>query len=222
MKYFDQQFTNFLKSLSKDNTKEWFDSNRDVYENFVKKPFEAFVTDLIGEIRKVDPSIRIMAKEAIFRINKDTRFSKDKTPYKTSVSAAISAGGKNSEFPGIYVEMNHEKVNIIGGCYVVEKDNLLKIRKYIGRNLDAFQKLISGKGFKNSFGSVLGEKSKLLTPELKLLVEKEPLVANKQFYFSAEMPASEITRSTLLSDVMNYYQSAKPLNDFLIKALTTK
>jgi uncharacterized protein (DUF2461 family) len=120
------------------------------------------------------------------------------------------------------VELNHEKLTILGGCYSVEKDNLLKVRKYIGRNASVFQKIISDKNFRESFGSVLGEKSKILTPELRLLLEKEPLIANKQFYFSAELPPSVITETNLLANIMKHYKIAKPVNDFLIKALTTK
>lgn len=220
MKYFSQDFIAFFKSLAKNNSKEWFDKNRSNYEEHVKRPFELFVTDLIGTISKQDRAVKMTAKEAIFRINKDIRFSKDKSPYKTSMSAAISAGGRNPEFPGIYIELSHEKLTIIGGSYVVEKDNLSKIRKYIGRNTSMFQKIISDKKFKSSFGGILGEKSKILPADLKLLIEKEPLIANKQFYFSTELPASTITENNLLEIVMKHFQIAKPLNDFLIQAIT--
>lgn len=136
------------------------------------------------------------------------------------MSAAISAGGRNPEFPGIYVELNHERLRIMGGAYSVEKDNLLKIRKYIGRNASTFQKIISNKKFEDSFGNIQGEKSKILPPEVKPLIAKEPLIANKQFYFSADLPVSSITKSDLLKVVIKHVQLAKPLNDFLIQALT--
>lgn len=220
MQYFNKKFIDFFKSLSRNNSKEWFDQNRPNYELNVKKPFERFITDMIDEISKQDPSVKMSAKEAIFRINKDIRFSKDKSPYKTSMSAAISAGGRNPESPGIYVELSHEKLTIVGGCYVVEKDNLLKIRKYIGRHTSAFQKIISEKKFKNSFGSILGEKSKTPPPDLGPLIAKEPLIANKQFYFAVDLPVSSITKSNLLRMVVKYFQLAKPLNDFLTQAIT--
>jgi uncharacterized protein (TIGR02453 family) len=222
MQYFDQGFINFFKSLSKHNSKEWFDKNRDKYEDLVKRPFEEFITDLIGEIRKSDKTIDMLAKQAIFRIYKDVRFSKDKSPYKTSVSAAISAQGKNPEFPGIFIDLNHEKVGIICGAYVLEKDNLTKVRKHIIKNLTEFQKVISEKDFRNHFGVVLGEKNKVLSPDIKAWVEKEPLLANKQFYYAADLPLTSITNGSLLETVVKHYKIAKPVNDFFIKALTKK
>lgn len=222
MQYFDQGFINFFKSLSKDNSKEWFDKNRDKYEDLVKKPFEEFINDLITELGKIDKSIDMTAKQAIFRINKDVRFSKDKSPYKTSVSAAISAQGKNPEYPGIFVELNHEKARILCGAYVVEKDNLVRVRKYIIKNLTEFKKVISEKDFRNYFGVIQGEKNKILAADIKAWVEKEPLLSNKQFYYAADLPLASITNGLLLNTILKHYKIAKPANDFFIRALTKK
>jgi len=98
MSYFTKDFIKFLKGLNKNNEREWFHANKKDYVTHVKDPFKAFVQLIIDKMQKVDPTVVITPKDAIFRINRDIRFSKDKTPYKTNVSAAISAGGRKDLF----------------------------------------------------------------------------------------------------------------------------
>ncbi|HNR54889.1 MAG TPA: DUF2461 family protein, partial [Flavobacteriales bacterium] len=86
MAWFTNDFNDFFKDLAKNNNKEWFDANRKRYEASVKEPFTAFVAEAIKRIGKHDKAVRIEPKEAIFRINRDIRFSKDKTPYKLNAS----------------------------------------------------------------------------------------------------------------------------------------
>jgi hypothetical protein len=103
MTCFTTDFNAFFMDLAKNNNKEWFDANRKRYESSVKKPFHAFVGEAIQRIGKLDRTVAIEPKEAIFRINRDIRFSKDKTPYKLSCSAIISpAGRKDHAVPGLY------------------------------------------------------------------------------------------------------------------------
>ena len=143
MPYFDQDFQNFFSELEKNNNKEWFDQNRKRYEKSVKSPFYEFVDDLIGLINEDDPEVRIQTKDAVFRINRDIRFSKDKSPYKVHMSAIISPGGrKDKSAPGIYVQLDHKEVRFYGGAHMVDKDQLYKIRKAIANDLPKFQKLI--------------------------------------------------------------------------------
>ena len=115
--YFSKDFLDFFKELAANNNKDWFDANRKRYDKSVKEPFKAFVADLISESQKIDPSIDIEAKDAIFRINRDIRFSKDKTPYKLDRSAIISAAGrKDHSIPGFYIALGPDKTYLGGGA----------------------------------------------------------------------------------------------------------
>ena len=87
MRYFDEGFIKYFKGLAKNNNKVWFDKNKPTYEAVAKKPFEKLVADLILVMQKLHPGFHCEVKDAIFRINRDIRFSADKTPYKTQVSA---------------------------------------------------------------------------------------------------------------------------------------
>jgi len=219
MSYFSAEFLNFFRGLKKNNGKAWFDANKEMYETAVKAPFTAFVEEIITRIRAEDPALTIAAKEAIFRLNRDVRFSKDKAPYKTHMAANISAGGrKNYELPGFYLQFGPEQAMIGGGAYMLENESIYKVRKAIVKNLDAFAALLKDKNFKQKFDMLQGEQNKVIPAEFKEYVAKQPLVANKQFYYMAELEAETILKKNLPELVMQHYYAGKAMNEFLQQA----
>lgn len=219
MSYFNPAFLKFFKELSKNNTSEWFNENRRVYEKEVKKPFTVFVEEMIKLIQKHEPEVQIKASDAIMRINKDIRFSKDKTPYNTHVAANISVyGKKDKSYPGFYFQLSPEKITIYGGVYAVEKENLQKIRNYIAGNLKDFSSIYKDKLFKESFGNIQGEQNKRIPVEFQSIFEKEPLISNKQFYYNTSLEAELILDDDLPEKLMNYYRAGIKLNSFLKNA----
>ena len=220
MAWFTTDYNQFFKDLAKNNNKEWFDANRKRYETSVKKPFEAFVAEAIKRIAKHDKTIRIEPKEAIFRINKDIRFSKDKTPYKLACSAIISpAGRKDHATPGIYFEFGPESLKFYGGAYSPDKDQLVSIRTAIMRDPKGFRKVIGSKTFSSKFDGVKGEVNKVLQPDFKAAATKEPLIANKQFYVGAERPAKLVTDAKLMDELTDHYLAMCPFNFWLAAAM---
>lgn len=222
MAYFRKDFIDFFKELAANNNKEWFDANRKRYEREVKEPFSSFIGDVIGEVKKIDTKVDIEPKDAIFRINRDVRFSKDKTPYKIQCSALISRGGrKDMVSPGMYLEFSPEHVRIYGGIYMCEKDQLQNTRHYIINNLSHFKKLINDADFKSKFGEIRGEKNKVIPKEFKEAAEKEPILFNKQFYYFGQMKPEIVLKDDLMDRIMDYYKTSKPLSEFLSKAMQT-
>ncbi len=220
MAHFDKNFTNFFKQLSANNTTAWFNENRKTYETSVKEPFKAFVGEMIERIQKFQPEITIAPSDAISRINKDIRFSKDKTPYNTHVSANISSQGKKSkEEPGFFFQLSHDKISIYGGAYMVEPASLQKIRAAIAKDPKGFAAVYNDKVFKTKFGSLHGEKNKKIPDEFKAAVEKEPLIANKQFFYTADIKGAAILKDDLADVLMEYYKAGKKMNEFLKKAM---
>lgn len=216
MTHFSKEYIDFFKGLTKNNNRKWFDSHKDIYEKYVKVPFQDFVEEMIILIHQEDPTINLNPKEAIFRIYRDIRFSKDKTPYKTHLSAAISSGGKKDMAgAGFYFEIGAEGANIYAGSYMPDKDNLLRIRNFITHNQSEFKKLISDKTFKKHYGNILGEKSKILPKDLKEAAENQPLIFNKQFYYHGKIDASKLTDKKFTDIMMKYYHACKPVSDFL-------
>ena len=213
---FTPSFLKFFKELTKNNTTVWFNENRKTYEQDVKKPFSDFVETMISRIQKYEPEVQIKPSDAIMRINKDIRFSKEKTPYNTHVAANISAHGKKDKsYPGFFFQLSHEGIKIYGGAYMVEKHTLENIRKHIAGNLKEFASAYNDKSFKKKFGTIQGEQTKRITPEIRSISEKEPLIVNKQFFYSASLKPDLITSAELPEILMEYYLAGKKVNDFL-------
>lgn len=220
MAYFTPTYLQFFKDLAANNNRDWFNDNRKLYEKEVKKPFAAFVKDVIAEIGKRDPKVQVEPKNAIFRINRDIRFSKDKTPYNVHNSAIISPEGrKDHEYPGMYIMFSAEKAMMGGGAYSIGKENLYFLREYIIRNEKEFNKLLANKTFKNTYGEILGEKNKILPKEFKEAGAQIPELFHKQFYFMADLPADVVLREDLMKVVTDHWEAGDSMRRFLIKGL---
>ena len=220
MPHFDPDFLQFFKDLAANNNREWFTANKKRYDTIVKKPFEIFITDLIDKVKKDDPTVQIEAKDAIFRIYRDIRFSKDKTPYKIQVSAIVSPGGRKDMLtPGMYLELGPEHVRVYGGVYMPEKNDLFNIRSYIVAHNDEFNTLIKDKKFIEMYGEVRGEKNKIIPKEFKDAAVVQPLLYNKQLYYFGQMEPEVVLSKDLLNRIYAYYEAAKPMKKFLMKAI---
>lgn len=223
MKYLSNNYIKFFKELAANNNSEWFNQNRKRYENDVKIPFQRLVADVLEELAKSDKNlVGTKFSDCIFRINRDIRFSKDKTPYKLHMAAAFAPGGKkNMDYPGFYFEISPVEVNIYAGVYMPSKTQLETLRKHIATNLITFEKLIKTPDFIDKFyGGILGEKQKRIEPSLKIAAEKQPLIYNKQFYVKASLAESLITNENLPLIFKEYYDCVMPLCTFLYKAIT--
>ena len=216
MAFFTSDFLQFFIDLAPNNNKEWFDANRDRYEQHVREPFKKFVQHLINEISKKAPEYKnLEPKDCIFRINRDIRFSKDKTPYKMMVSAVISPGGKKDKaINGIYFELGPEFLSVFAGVYEADKTDIAAIREGIAENISGFQRLYRDKKFSELYGEILGNKNKIIPKELKPAAEQEPLIFNKSWYFKAEFPAETILSEKLDKTILNALAVSQPIQEF--------
>jgi uncharacterized protein (TIGR02453 family) len=220
MAWFTKEYEAFFKALEKNNEREWFQANKKQYEKEVKKPFEQFITDMILRMQHYDPACKIVAKDAIFRIHRDIRFSKDKTPYKTRMSAVVGRGGrKETTLAGMYLELGNRHCRIYGGVYQPDKDQLFKIRQEIAYNLDEFNAILDDARFKSTFETIRGEQHKRLPPAFKDVHEQQPLIANKQFYYYADLDPDLITSDGLVDALYQAYEIGLPMRNFLFAAL---
>lgn len=220
MQYFTTDFLDFFKELAANNHKEWFHQNKKRYESSVKKPFLAFLNDLFEEIQKYDPAFKVEAKDCIARINRDIRFAKDKTPYNVYYTAFAGRGGKkNKDIPGIFLRFGHEETGIMGGCYMPDKKQLQEIRSAIATDIPKFRKLIEAKDFVAKFGAIVGDEHKRIPLEFRTVHAKEPMIAKKQLYFMAQREPELILSEDLITEIMVYWHTAKPINEFLLKAI---
>ena len=221
MSYFTKDFLGFLNELAANNEREWFKANKKRFDESVKAPFEAFVGEMIDRLSADDKRIMLTPKDAIFRIYRDTRFSKDKTPYKTHMAAVISPGGRKdfSTPGGIYIQLGADASRVYAGVYQPDSKQLQLIREHIVSNMKSFEKLVNNKEFKKRFGEVRGDKNKRIPKEFREAAKEQSLLFNKAFYFFADLKPSQITRKDLPDKVMDLYYASKPLAAFLGKAM---
>lgn len=212
----------FLKELKNNNNREWFLENKPRYET-AKKEFEVFIDALIIEISKFDPSIgHHTGKDCIFRIYRDVRFSKDKSPYKTHLGAHITAAAKRSEIhsrAGYYIHIGPGESMLAGGAYMPQGPWLKAIRKEIDYNADDLKKILNGVAFKKYFGEMEGEKLKKAPqgftpdhPEIELL-------KYKSFLGSHKVNDSEVNADGFLKHATEVFKALFPFDQFLNKAM---
>jgi uncharacterized protein (TIGR02453 family) len=216
MIYFTKDYSQFFSELEKNNNKEWFHSNQKRYETDVKKPMQRFLTDLVAELQKYDLEIDVDPKKCIGRINRDVRFSKDKTPYNVKVFAHIYKGRKEEPVPVIAFQIGATEMGIMSGYYNPSQEKINSIRDKIKSETATFKKIYSDQSFVSKFGTICGESLKRIPNDYKETFEKEPLVANNQFYYVKKLSADLILTDNLLPVIIEHYKAAKPLNDFLL------
>ena len=215
-------YVEFFKDLAGNNNRDWFHENKKRYETDVKKPFYALVDRLIKKANKINPAIDIEPKEAIFRIHRDIRFSKDKTPYKLHMSAVVNPGGRKAmSNPGIYFHIGPEAMTLATGCYMPDKEQLTQIRHSIIENYDEVGKILKNKTLLKYFPKGLqGDKNKILPKEFKPYAESHPLIFFKQYYLSNEVDVVPLIETGKLeATIIGHLKAASQWNNFLVDTL---
>lgn len=213
------KYVEFFKGLEKNNNMEWFHEHKKQYEQNVKAPFLDLLDELLSVLTGWDTSLSMSAKDALFRINKDLRFSKDKTPYHTLLKAGISSGGKKSKLPGYYLGISADKIHVGGGLFNLDTNTLKAVRMLIADKPEEFMAIINDQDFKSTFGGLKGDRSKRLDKALQQVQSEVPQVANKQFYAMCEVPVKNYLDSNGLPDmILQHFGLIRPLNEYLNRA----
>lgn len=212
----------FLKQLKKNNNKPWFDAHRNAYED-AKQDFNKLVTDIIAGIGKWDSTLAgLTAKDCTFRINRDVRFSKDKSPYKTNMGGSFNSSGKKFELAaGYYFHLEPGKSFIGGGLYMPASPALIKIRQEIDYNFDEWKKIVESKLFKTTFSKGV-EGIEYLSRPPKGYTDNNPAIhylKMKSFIVSQPIADKELTDQQLTKKITSVFKTMKPFIDFLNQAL---
>ena len=209
----------FLTVLKDNNNKDWFHANRKDYDE-AKSDFEGFINKLIPAISEFDKSIKfITAKECIFRINKDIRFSKDKSPYKTNFGAFISQGGRKSKYGGYYFHIEPSSSMIAGGVYMPEPVDLKAIRNEIYYNTSEFKKIIKDKNFIKYFSELDGDKLVNAPKDFPKDFPEIDLLKFKHYVVMHSISDKEILNKNLFDLTIEIFKGMYKFNEFLNKSL---
>lgn len=210
----------FLEELSNNNNKEWFDDNRKRYQN-LRVEFIEFVQSLIDGISSFDASLTgVDPKKCIFRINRDVRFSNDKSPYKTNFGALLGSLGKKTEGSGYYIHLQPGNSFLGGGIYQPNPANLASIRQEIDYNAQSLRNLLDSDSFQEMFGSIQGNKVKTAPKGYSKDHPAINLLRLKNFYVIRNFSDSNVCASTFHTEALNTYREAQKFNDFINHALS--
>ncbi len=211
----------FLQDLKLNNNREWFQMNKDRYRK-AKQGFEIFIDKLIPEIRKFDSSIDLItASDCLFRIYRDVRFSGDKSPYKTNMGAYIARGGKNSQFAGYYVHVEHGGSMLAGGVYMPQPEILKRFREEIYYNITEFRQILHHKSFLKYFDKLIDE-GKLVNPPKDFPKDFSDidLLKHKNYTVVHVVEDDLLVSSGFLAYAVEVFSYLYPLNQFLNRAIS--
>jgi uncharacterized protein (TIGR02453 family) len=210
----------FLQQLKKNNDKEWFDENRENYLK-LKKEFEQFIDLVIAEISRFDKDAgQNTAKTSIFRINRDVRFSNDKSPYKTNFGAFVAKGGRKGINAGYYIHVEPGQCFLAGGIYMPSAPMLKAIREEIYENIDEFRKIIQAPAFVRHFGDRLGDDKLSSAP--KGFPKDFPYIdylKYKSYTVIKSEPDSLYHKADFIKEVRDVFTAMAPFNFFLNRAV---
>lgn len=209
----------FLTALQQNNDRDWFTANKIHYQE-AKDTFESFINRLIQGIHKFDPEIgSVTARECVFRIYRDVRFSKNKSPYKTNMGGFIAKGGRKGGNAGYYLHIDPEQSFIAGGNHLPPPDALKKIRQEILYNIGEFKTILGKPSFRALYGELDGERLSRPPKDFPADFPDIDLLKFKTYTVLHAVDESKVLAPDFEGYVLNAFRELHPLNRFLNKAL---
>jgi uncharacterized protein (TIGR02453 family) len=213
----------FLRALEKNNNRDWFEANKETYLSEVKAPMELVVAAVGARVARFAPAYVVEPKKAMYRIYRDTRFSANKTPYKTNASALFyrSELGRN-EAAALYFEVSPRFVGIAGGLYMPSPDHLRAVRAHLMDHHERFDKLLSSRKLVQLCGGIQGDK--LSRPPKGFLPDQPGLewIKHKQWYFWQELDPKLALGPKLVDEVARRFELMTQAVEFLNEPLLGK
>ena len=212
----------FLKELKSNNSKSWFDQNRKRYDK-MKSDYISLAGRILEQMKDIDPSLdMVTAKDCIFRINRDVRFSADKSPYKTNLGIALHPGGKKFNLAAYYLHIEPGQSFIGGGLWMPEAPLLSKVRKEIHYFYHDLVDILNNPLYKKTFGSLDVEDGQKLTRPPKGYDAEDPAIEFlklKSFIASTPLPDEMLTSDKLVGHIIDTFTILKPLIGFINRGL---
>jgi len=213
---FDPAALAFLRNLEKHNRRDWFQPRKEQFERLLKSPMAELVEAINGALARFAPEHVNDPAKAIYRIYRDTRFSPDKTPYKTHVGAIFPRrGAEKHASAGFYFEVSHQYVGVAGGLYMPGPEELLAVRTHLAAGYRAFRKLLDGKELRGAMGSIQGERLSRAPKGFPAEHPAADLLRHKQWYWWSELDSSLALTPELLPELLKRFRLMAPAIEFL-------
>jgi len=213
----------FYRGLARHNTREWFQPRKHIYDEKVKAPMVQLVTELNRALMDFASGYVTDAPKAIYRIYRDTRFSPDKTPYKTQIAASFARRGMEKHgAAGFYFAVSHKGVDVGGGIYMPASETLLTVRTHIAERHLEFRKLAAASAVKRLFGAMQGEQLSRVPKGFCADHPAADLLRFKQFLLFTTLDAAIVTTPKLFVELEKRFRAMAPFLEFLNAPLAAK
>lgn len=213
---FSPQAITFLGGLERNNKREWFQPRKEIYEEQIRKPLEQLVNAVNSELAEFSPRHVTPTKKAIFRIYRDTRFSKDKRPYKTHIAATffLQNLGKAAG-PCFYFHFTPKELLIFAGVWMPEREELVAIRNMLAEQHEEFRSLLAGRNLQKEMGKLKGEQLSRVPKGFATEHPAEDLIRHKQWFLESTLDGAAVTSSRMLPEIITRFRAAAPMVEFL-------
>jgi len=215
---FPKDALRFLRELKKNNEREWFNANKQRYEQNLKEPMQMLLSSLSVRMKDVHPDIVVEPKKSMYRIYRDVRFSKDKSPYKTWIAAAFTyAGYDRKHDAAFYFHITPEEVGIGGGLYAPQGPTLKKLRASIADDAEPLRAILREKKFRKHFGEMVGEELVRVPQGYEKDHPEAELLRKKQFLCWKTLPPARVTGAAFLDDLVETFDAMAPFIRYLVE-----
>jgi|SRR5579871_1008062 len=219
---FPPEMFQFFRNLKRNNRREWFQPRKELFERHVKLPMTELVVALNTEFMKFAPEYVTDPKKAIFRIYRDTRFSPDKSPYKTHLGASFGRRGGGMQGGGFYFGVSTEGVEIAGGIYHPEPNALLAVRMHIAENHERFREILSHRQVKKLFGGLQGDELTRVPKGFDAAHPAADLIKKKDWLLGFSLEPEVAITPRLFKELLDRFRAMSPFIEYLNQALTGK
>ncbi|HSW49060.1 MAG TPA: DUF2461 domain-containing protein, partial [Bryobacteraceae bacterium] len=210
----------FFRGLKKNNNREWFQARKAVYDSQVRAPMADLITALNAELAGFAPAYVTDPARAIYRIYRDTRFSPDKTPYKTHIAALFMPRGLVRHASGsLYFSVSPDVAEIAGGIYMPGPDELLTVRTHLAANHERLRGILRDRKLKSLLGDLCGDKLARVPRGFSSDHPAADLLRMKQWYVFAELDPALAATTKLYGEVLKRFRAMIPLVEFLNEPL---
>jgi uncharacterized protein (TIGR02453 family) len=206
----------FLRALKRNNRREWFNAHREQYETHVRQPMTAIVERLAEDFRAFAPELVASPKASMYRIYRDTRFSENKTPYKTHIAAVFPTRGLlKHEGAGVYFHISPDEVWVGGGMYSPQPAQLYAVREHIAASVRQLRAIVEAPGFRRHVGQLEGDKLTRVPRGFPKDHEAAEYLKFRHFIAGAGFPATLATSPKFYSTLLTVFKQVVPLSRFL-------
>jgi uncharacterized protein (TIGR02453 family) len=213
----------FLRGLKRHNDRAWFAAHKETYEREVKDPMIALVERLAADLHRFAPDLVASPKASLYRLHRDTRFSADKSPFKTQVGAVFPHRAlPRHQGAGLYLEIGPAGTMIAGGIYMPEAAELHALRNHLASNTVRFRSLAESPGFRRAVGAVSGSTLQRLPRGFPPDHPAAEYLKLKQFLFARDYPAAFATSPGFYRQVVSLFERMAPVVAFLNEPLVAR